>query len=54
MDSKIILEIINDITMIHNQIGKGEMFLAGANMISMQNSLVKMMDELERKENDGI
>lgn len=54
MDSKKMLEIINEITMIHNQIGKGEMFLAGANMTDLYNRLVKIMLEMERKENDGI
>ena len=52
MNSKTILEIINEITMIHNQIGEGKMFLAGANMISLQNRLVILMEEAERKEND--
>jgi len=52
MNSKTILEIINEITMIHNQIAEGKMFLAGANMVSLQNRLVILMEEAERKEND--
>ncbi len=54
MNSKEILDAVNDITMIHNQIAEGKMFLAGANMIVLQNRLVDKMKEMERKEKGEI
>lgn len=48
MNAKQILEVINEITMIHNQIGADKMFLAGSNMISLQQRLVQWLQEEER------
>jgi hypothetical protein len=53
MDSKTTLEIVNELTMIHNQIAEGKMFLAGANMISLKNRLVHFLEKQERRESEG-
>ena len=53
IDSALILELVNELTLIHNQIGKGEMFLAGSNMISLQTRIFNLYEnvlEFEGKE----
>lgn len=48
--SKYVLELINDITIIHNNVQKGDLFTAGFNLCFFQQCLINMLRGLEEKE----
>lgn len=50
VDSKMILGIINELTMIHNAIVQDNLFMAGAGLGRLQGDLVILMEQLEELE----
>lgn len=50
LKSNYILDLVNDITLIHNSIQKGELFSAGFNLCFLQQCLLDVMRELEERE----
>lgn len=50
MNSKRILDVVNQLTMIHNQIVENKLFSAGFNLAVLQDELVREMKKAEEKE----
>jgi len=53
VDSHRILEWINLTTLVHNEMIKGESFCAGFNLCFLQQCMIEVMKELEKKEKNN-
>lgn len=50
VDSQILQNWVNDITVVHNQIVKGELFTAGFNLCFLQQYMIDVLKCLESQE----